>query len=157
TDCYIEWSGVTPNKGKNLDCQDGDPSCDVDGVQNKVCVLGIGVCLAQTNVPECTPQPVQKATVKPNPKTLKIGGLKVPTPVPLVPLLPTTGPVCGTQSILHLPLKVNNKGKLKPSQTVTLTATAMVSTKPKKDKDVLKVRCVPNTGGGECPANSAGG
>src|SRR5262249_4994283 len=27
----------------------------------------------------------------------------------------------------------------------------------KKDKDVLKVRCVPNTGGGECPANPQGG
>jgi hypothetical protein len=54
--------GVTPNKGKNLDCQDGDPSCDVDGVRNNLCVLGIGACLAQTNVPECTPQPVQKVT-----------------------------------------------------------------------------------------------
>ena len=40
---------------------------------------------------------------------------------------------------------------------MTLTATAMVSEKPKKDKDVIKVRCVPNTGGGECPANPAGG
>ena len=157
SDCYIEWSGVTPNKGKNLDCQDGDPSCDVDGVQNRVCVLGIGVCLAQTNVPECTPQSVLKATVKPNPKALKIGGVKVPTPVPVTPAVPTTGPVCGDQSIFRLPLKVNNKGKLKPSQTVTLTATAMVSEKPKKDKDVIKVRCVPNTGGGECLANPAGG
>jgi len=157
SDCYVEWSGVTPNKGKNLDCQDGDPSCDVDGVQNGLCVLGIGVCLAQTNVPECIPQSVQKAMVKPSPKTLKIAGAKVPTPVPVVPAFPTTGPVCGDQTIFRMPLKVNNKGKLKPSQTVTLTATAVVSLKPKKDKDVIKVRCVPNTGGGECPANPAGG
>ncbi|HKA29932.1 MAG TPA: hypothetical protein VKH82_11180 [Candidatus Binatia bacterium] len=160
TDCYIEWSGITPNKGKNLDCQDGDSSCDVDGVRNNVCVLGIGVCLEQTNVPGCPknpPQPVQKASVKVSPKTLKIGGLKVPTPVPVVPALPTTGPVCGTQSIFRLPLKVNDKGKLKPSQQVTLTSMAMVSAKPKKDKDVLKVRCVPNAGGGQCPANPAGG
>jgi hypothetical protein len=157
SDCYVEWSGVTPNKGKNLDCQDGDPSCDVDGTRNNVCVLGIGVCVAQTNVPECTPQPVQKVTVKVNPKTIKVGGLKVPTPVPVAPAVPTTGPVCGDQSIFRLPLKVKNNGKLKPSQQVTLTATAVVSAKPKKDKDVLKVRCVPNTGGGECPANPAGG
>jgi len=157
SDCYIEWSGVTPNKGKNLDCQDGDPSCDVDGVQNGLCVLGIGVCLAQTNVPECIPQSVLKAMVKPSPKTIKIGDVKFPTPMPATPAVPTTGPVCGDQSIFRLPLKVNNKGKPKPSQTVTLTATAVVSLKPKKDKDVIKVRCVPNTGGGECPANPAGG
>jgi hypothetical protein len=157
SDCYVEWSGVTPNKGKNLDCQDGDPSCDVDGVRNNLCVLGIGVCLAQTNVPECTPQPVQKVTVKVNPKTVKISGAKIPVPVPVAPPVPTTGPVCGDQSIFRLPLKLKNNGKLKPSQQVTLTATAVVSAKPKKDKDVLKVRCVPNTGGGECPANPQGG
>jgi hypothetical protein len=157
SDCYVEWSGVTPNKGKNLDCQDGDPSCDVDGMQNGLCVLGIGVCLAQTNVPECVPQPVQKITVKVKPKTLKIAGVKLPTPVPVAPAVPTSGPVCGVQSIFRLPLKVTKKGKLKPSQKVTLRATAVVSAKPKKDKDVLKVRCVPNTGGGECPANPAGG
>jgi len=51
TDCYVEWSGITPNKGKNLDCQDGDPACDVDATQNGLCVLGVAVCVAQTNVP----------------------------------------------------------------------------------------------------------
>jgi len=52
---------------------------------------------------------------------------------------------------------VNNKGKVKPSATVTLTAMAVASAKPKKDKDTIKIRCIPNTGGGACPANPAGG
>src|SRR5262245_58635704 len=78
TDCYVEWSGVTPNKGKNLDCQDGDPACDVDTTQNGVCVLGIGVCVAQTNVPECTPQQIDKVTVKAKPRTVKVGSVKIP-------------------------------------------------------------------------------
>ena len=44
TDCYVEWSGITPNNGKNLACHDGDPSCDVDGISNGICILGVGVC-----------------------------------------------------------------------------------------------------------------
>src|SRR5262249_36800000 len=72
-------------------------------------------------------------------------------------LTPITGATCSAESILRLPLKVNKKGKVRPSPTVTLTAVAVASAKPKKDKDVIKVRCVPNTGGGECSANPAGG
>lgn len=157
TDCYVEWRGVTPNKGKNLDCQDGDPSCDVDTTQNGVCVLGVGVCVAQTNVPACTPQQIDKVTVKAKPKTVKVGSVKIPVPPPVPPLTPVTAPTCGAESIIRLPLKVNKQGKVKPSKKITLTATAIASAKPKKDKDVIKIRCVPNTGGGECPANPAGG
>jgi hypothetical protein len=157
TDCYVEWSGITPNKGKNLDCQDGDPACDVDTTQNGVCVLGIGVCVAQTNVPECTVQPIEKLTVKAKPKTVKLGSVDIPVTPPVPPPTPVTGPVCSAESVIRLPLKVNNKGKTKPSKTVTLTATAIAAEKPKKDQDVIKVRCVPNVGGGECQANPAGG
>jgi hypothetical protein len=157
TDCYVEWSGITPNKGKNLDCQDGDPACDVDATQNGLCVLGVAVCVAQTNVPECTPQPIEKLTVKAKPKTVKLGSVKIPVTAPVPPLTPVTAPTCSAESIIRLPLKVTKKGKLKPSATVTLTATAIASVKPKKDKDVIKIRCVPNTGGGACPANPAGG
>jgi len=60
SDCYVEWSGVTPNKGKNLDCQGGDPSCEVDGVRNNLCVLGIGVCLARRTFPSALRSPCRK-------------------------------------------------------------------------------------------------
>jgi hypothetical protein len=157
TDCYVEWSGITPNKGKNVACQDGDLSCDVDQTQNGVCVLGVGVCVAQTNVPECVPQTIEKVTVKAQPKTIKVGSLKLPVTPPVPPLTPVTSPICSAQSIIRLPLKVNNKGKVKPSATVTLTAMAVASAKPKKDKDVIKLQCLPNTGGGNCNANPQGG
>src|SRR5262249_57864944 len=110
TDCYVEWSGITPNKGKNVACQDGDLSCDVDQTQNGVCVLGVGVCVAQTNVPECVPQTIEKVTVKAQPKTIKVGSVKLPVTPPVPPLTPVTGPICSAQSIIRLPLKVNNKG-----------------------------------------------
>ena len=44
-----------------------------------------------------------------------------------------------------------------PSAKVTLTAVAVASAKPKKDKDVIKLQCVPNAGTGNCNANPAGG
>ena len=157
SDCYVEWSGITPNKGKNLDCQDGDPACDVDEKTNGVCVLGIGVCLAQTNVPECTPLPVEKITVNAKPKTIKVGNVNIPVTSPVPPPVPLTEAACGAEAVLQLPLKVNKKGKQKPSKQVTLTAKAVVDGKPKKDQDTLKVRCIPNAGGGQCPDNAAGG
>ena len=157
SDCYTEWTGITPNKGKNLDCQDGDPTCDVDQTQNGVCIIGIGVCLAQTNVPECTPQPVEKVTVKATPRTIKVGAINVPVTSPVPPPVPLSSPACGAETIFRLPLEGDDKGKQKPSKSVTLTAKAVTSGKPKKDGDTLKVRCVPNTGGGQCPDNPAGG
>jgi hypothetical protein len=157
TDCYVEWSGVTPNKGKNVVCQDGDSACDVDGTQNGVCVFGVGVCAAQTNVAQCTPAPIEKLTVKARPKAVRVGGVRSAIALPLPPPTPITSPTCSADSIIQLPLKQQRNGKLKPSPTVTLTATAIASAKPKRDTDVIKLRCIPNTGGGSCAANPAGG
>ena len=157
TDCYVEWSGITPNNGKNLACQDGDLSCDVDGTQNGICVLGVGVCVAQTNVLECVPQTIVKVTVKAQPKSIKLGQLNLPVTPPTPPLTPISSPTCSAQSIIRLPLKVKKNGKVVPSAKVTLTAMAVNSAKPKKDKDVIKLQCVPNTGGGNCNANPQGG
>jgi hypothetical protein len=159
TDCYVEWSGVTPNNGKNVSCQDGDPSCDVDGIQNGFCVLGVAVCAAQTNVPGCpqqTPLTIEKLTVKPMPKTVKFGQLNFPVTAPTLPT-PISSPICSAQSIIRLPLKVKKNGKVVPSAKVTLTAVAIASLKPKKDKDVIKLQCVPNTGSGNCNPNPQGG
>src|SRR5207249_1139631 len=38
SDCYVEWQVTGPdvvaNRGKTgIDCQDGDPACDIDGAQ----------------------------------------------------------------------------------------------------------------------------
>jgi hypothetical protein len=155
SDCYVEWSGITPNKGKNLACADGDPSCDVDGIPNGICILGVGVCVAQTNVPECVPQTIEKVTVKAKPKTIKFGSLNVPVTPPTPPLTPISSPTCSAESIIRLPLKVNKKGKVMPSAKVTLTAMAVASMKPKNDKDVIKLQCLPGTG--SCNPNPQGG
>jgi hypothetical protein len=153
TDCYAVWEGVTANHGKNrVDCQDGDPSCDVDGVVNGVCRLGIGICLFQNDVPGCTPEPIEKATATAKPGRI---GRAVPVVAPTPPPTPVSTPTCGSEQLLTLPLKVNGKGVQKPSKVIALTMTAKGA--KKKDKDTLKVQCVPNKGRGQCPVNPAGG
>src|SRR2546427_10030980 len=49
SDCDVEWQVTSPdvvaNRGKTgVDCQDGDPAGDGDGVQNGSCPRGVSIC-----------------------------------------------------------------------------------------------------------------
>ncbi len=58
-DCILEWTvggrAATPPPITTVDCVDGDPACDLDGVVDGVCRLRVGVCLTGTDpeLPEC--------------------------------------------------------------------------------------------------------
>src|SRR5439155_27145275 len=61
-DCLAEWRVTShrmgPSRGaRTLDCEDGDPSCDADGIQNGSCTFDVSVCTLQTDplVPACVP------------------------------------------------------------------------------------------------------
>src|SRR5438128_9891665 len=61
TDCYAEWQVTTPdvkaNRGRSgVDCQDGDPACDVAGKIDDPCTLGVSVCAFQSYAPGATPE-----------------------------------------------------------------------------------------------------
>src|SRR5437899_2634927 len=153
TDCYAEWqvttAGVQANRGKvGVDCQDGDPACDVDATSNGVCTLGVSVCLFESDVPGCTPQPVTDLTLSPKAQAL---GLELP---PITP--PVTAATCGPATLASLQLRQGKRGA-KPSKALKLRLIAVANAKPKRDADALVLRCVPNTGAGQCPANTAGG
>lgn len=148
TDCFAAWQVTTQdlvaNKGKTgVDCQEGDPKCDVDATQNGVCVFGVSVCLGQTGVTGCTPQAV--TAVKLNKKAQQLGLT--------LPGLPALAPACGTGTAVTVALRRGKKG-FKASKPVKLQMTA---DSVGKDKDKLQLRCVPNTGAGLCPDNAAGG
>ena len=150
TDCYAEWqvtsAGVQANHGKvGVDCQDGDPACDVDATPNGVCTFGVSICVFQSDVPGCTPQPLTEVRLSAKAKRL---GLQPPPS--------STAPTCGPAAIVPVRLRQGKKGA-KPSKPLTLRLTALASSKPKRDSDALVLRCVPNTGAGQCPANPAGG
>jgi cysteine-rich repeat protein len=69
TDCLVEWAVVNPGNAPYLDrkgvpnfkqrCTDGDPACDVDGMQDGTCHFRIAVCArnADPNLPLCDVPP----------------------------------------------------------------------------------------------------
>src|SRR5262249_35715785 len=63
TDCYAGFQVTTEARGAThagtvVDCQDGDPSCDVDGEMNGRCAIGVSVCTQLGGRASCTPEPV---------------------------------------------------------------------------------------------------
>jgi hypothetical protein len=150
TDCYAGFQVTTEDRaatraGSVVDCQDGDPSCDVDGEVNGACAIGVSICTQLAGVAGCTPGTVDTITL--GAKTTSLGVA--------APTLPATDARCGEASVLSLPLRHGARGFL-PSRPVVLrmTATADDGT---KDRDHLRLRCVPNVGAAQCPTNPAGG
>src|SRR5262245_44148632 len=153
--CHGGWLAPAPNHGKTgIDCQDGDPGCDLDRVANGTCTVAVGACLHLDGVAGCSASPIQRATVKAMPKRL---AKDVPVPVPAPPPTPVTAMTCGSDAVVTLPLELTRKAVQKPSKRVTLKLTTTASGKPKKTSDTLKLRCVPNAGAGACGPNPAGG
>ena len=149
SDCYVEWQVTSPdvvaNRGRTgIDCQDGDPACDVDGVQNGSCMLGVSICAFQGNIPRCTPREVTSVKLS---RRAAAAGVQVPT-------LPASSATCGPAALVTLPLR---RGGKRPSKTVVFRMTARATGKPRKDTDQLSLRCVPNRGAAQCPANPSGG
>src|SRR2546428_2862617 len=127
TDCYSEWQvtspGVVANRGRTgIDCQDGDPACDVDGVQNGSCTLGVSVCAFQGNVARCTPQDVTSVKLS---RRAVAAGVQVPT-------LPASSSTCGPAALVTLPLR---RGGKRASKTMVLRMTARATGKPRMDTD----------------------
>jgi hypothetical protein len=71
TDCFVEYRGTGPaiRRGGRvkpvLQCSDGDPGCDVDGVRNGTCTFGIAMCFgnADPRLERCSPEHVIAAEV----------------------------------------------------------------------------------------------
>jgi hypothetical protein len=156
SDCYAEWQvnspEVGPNKGKTgINCVDGDASCDADGTVNCTCTFNVGICVNQTDVPGCTPQPLTDIT-------------NITSPVTKPTDLATAN--CGSSSEVRVQLVEKKNGKLKKAKK-KLSMTALSSGKPKSDKDKLQLTCNPAAGATadtcdgtivtECPANPNGG
>ena len=136
TDCYGEFD-VQGAAGTNVvTCIDGDPTCDMDGLCQGICMFDVAVCLNQTNIPGCTPAPLKRAVV-----------------VVGAPLSITTttdaSPVCGPFSPVTVRLKGKKRprpGKLRLRMTVVTTAT------PSRERNKLTLICTPRTDA--CPTTT---
>jgi hypothetical protein len=145
--CLGTWDTATAEAtmGKNakkpwiLDCGDGDPSCDADGVQNGTCVIGLSACVLQEG---CQPEPLTKFKIKGARK--KFVGLGDP------PNLANGS--CGAPGTAALKLK--GKKKNKPSKPATLKM--IFKSASGGGKNVLKVRCVLPAANVVCPDRESG-
>ena len=128
TDCFTAWQvtspDVTANRGPTgVDCQDGDPACDVDGQENGVCSFGVSLCAGVETTPQCTPSEVSSVKFS---KRASATGVQAPTAVG----------TCGPAAIVSLPLKESKRG---PKQSKTLVLSANAVTANGRDRDYPKM------------------
>ncbi len=155
TKCWGALRSSAPNSGATtLDCQDGDPDCDLDRAANGTCAIPVAACLYRDDVPRCTPRPVERVSLRARPGRLA-RDLAVTLPRP--PPLPVTAPTCGDDVVINLPLRQDAIRRQKPSARLTLRMRTHVRGSRRRDSDTLRVRCLPNQGAGRCPPNPDGG
>jgi len=122
SDCYVTFQGFAADAQGRADCTDG-ASCDADGAANGSCTFAVRVCVAQP-LAGCT-----AATVT---------SLKA-TPAIALPPVPAAAPACGATTQIVVPLKRNGR---RPGLK-RLAFTAKSDGKPKRERDVIKLRCLP--------------
>jgi hypothetical protein len=157
TDCMSTFEAPGANKPpipkipKHVDCIDGDPACDVDGLRNAVCVFDLQVCLNSTIVPEladCGPVSTESLRVDhsdddgdpkfdPDFQALqaRVDTLGLPNADP---------DACTLQSAITVPLRIPKSGsKYRTNKKkVKLTALGAVAADPDtKDKDKIRFKC----------------
>lgn len=150
--CSAVWelatATATPNqnlqKPWSLSCEDGDPSCDSDGLPNGTCVIDVNACIMQ-QLANCAPEAVTAITF-PGATTGRIEGF--------VPPGPGSVAACGTAGRLSLDLRRKPKNpnkplrRVNPSKPVTLKIKKF-TTATGNGKNFLKVQCIPPAVG--CP------
>lgn len=52
-----------PKTPRHVDCVDGDPTCDADGLRNGRCEFDLAVCVNSTALAECVPSVTDEVTV----------------------------------------------------------------------------------------------
>ena len=122
SDCYVTFQGFAADARGRADCTDG-ASCDADGAADGSCTFAVRVCVAQA-LAGCTAGTVT--------------ALKA-TPAIALPPVPAAAPACGATTQITVPLKRNGR---RPGLK-RLAFTAKSDGKPKRERDVIKLRCLP--------------
>jgi hypothetical protein len=130
SDCYVTFQGFAADTRGRADCTDG-AACDADGAANGSCTFLVRVCVAQP-LAGCTARTVTALKATPASATISL------------PSMPAVSPACGATTQIVVPLKRNGR---RPGLK-RLAFTAKSDGKPKRERDVIKLRCLP-------PASSA--
>ena len=152
TDCYAEFdvAGVgTPAARNAVQCRDGDPACDADGVCDDVCHFQVALCANQRNLePFCTP-PAALASLAPRGRAQRLG-LQIPA---------LDDSTCGAFVDVDVPVRVGKKSGTRRPGRVSLAAVAISPDRPKRDRDRVRLECLPcgaKPAVATCPASGAG-
>jgi len=154
-DSFFDASDVTLDGKKQIvECTDCDPACDTDGVAeaNGSCTFDVGVCVNQSGVEGCTPPAaLDKATAKGKVKGVK--GAEGKIVIDATQLL--TGSGCGAHVDAIVPT-LEKKGEPTNGEVGLQLSGSTKKNKPeglkaRKDKDKVKVRCLPRPVGEACP------
>ena len=125
SDCYVTFQGFAADTGGRADCTDG-AACDADGAADGKCTFAVRVCVAQP-LTGCTAGTV--TALKATPASSGIA----------LPPIPAVAPACGATTQIPVPLKRNGR---RPGLK-RLAFTAKSDGKPKRERDVIKLRCLP--------------
>ena len=156
TDCMVvfEAAGANhpapPKAPKNIDCVDGDASCDADGLRNARCVFDLQLCVNSTTpeLPDCTPDTTDSIVIS---HAVDNGDRKFDPDWQLLQLradalgLPGSVPdTCAQAGTVEVVLKPKKKNKFaKGRKKLKLEASGMVTGKQTRDKDKMKFSCRP--------------
>jgi hypothetical protein len=162
TDCLMVFDAAvnTPlSKPRNIRCNDGDPSCDLDGVVNGQCNFQVGVCANSTyNTGTCDLNGIRFVGVEHSadngdPKfDPEFQALQTRIESDVGPFPADNGEVCTTATNFFVPIKgpyKNDKckGGKKTIRIVTESTAAAGQGRILVDKDKIDLRCEPPIGG----------
>jgi len=133
TDCFVEFDGIVST---NTACTDGNPSCDMDGEVNGVCVFPISTCLNVAGDARCTPAGLSAPPIVRPAKSAVAQSLGQA----LAALDPVQA-VCTPRGIA-VPLAASLTGVKQGVARLAITASAG----GKKDRDKLRLTCRPSPG-----------
>ena len=121
-------------------------ACDTGACGDDACQVRIRLCVNQPdpNLADCVPlDALGGVTVKP------VGKVKLDVAPPSL-----EGAQCGPSSEGTIPVKAGKRGRRLPGKAkLKIIAKAPKGTKPREDKDVITIKCLPRTE--ECPAAPA--
>lgn len=133
TDCFVEFDGTVT---ANTSCTDGNPSCDMDGVVNGVCVFPIAACLNVAGDARCTP-----ASLSATPVVRPANSAVAQALGQALAALDPAQPACTSRGIA-VPLAAKLTGVKQGVARLAITAQAGA----KRDRDKLRLTCLPSPG-----------
>ena len=129
SECFVTVTGLAATGDGNVDCEDGDPACDADGVADGECVFAFQVCVAET-LAGCQVSSITAVTARP--ASLDVA----------LPPVPASKPTCGPETQVTVPLVHHGR---RPGRRM-LTLTADNAGEPKHERDRIRFVCRPHPG-----------